>query len=477
MENIKLFTQKMMEKIKNNKASFIVLSCFLLILIYCHFQTMILNDDLPYSLYFRANNRITDIKQVINNQLFDYSHINARIFLHIIVQFLLIYDKNLWSVLNPIVIVLCILLMVYFIKQISKTKVNNMYLIFGSIISFLIMYNYKYLVYWVAGAVNYVWVFLIMLCFIIYYLKYGLDSKFKLSLFICFVCSMLCEALAVFTIILIVTDYVLKKVVFKEKNINLKYVMLLLSAIAGFMFIYLAPSTQGRMKTGIDPIFAIGVVSKNLFSLDIYNLYPLFLTWSIAYYLKGDDLKKYLMIIVPIYFLAILFNNNYIYLLVGIILFIFQSIIFYKNNDYKLIPILICAYALSYSLIITDEFEAGRLNFHFDLIISCFIMYNVFYKKESIGLIKYILIGLLVFSTLFEVYGYHYVGQVKKARDVAIKNVQSGKTKVLETKIIKAPFDKFHVDANNPVDKDYWAYEAFEDYYKLPSNIKIKSVD
>ena len=127
------------------------------------------------------------------------------------------------------------------------------------------------------------------------------------------------------------------------------------------------------MKTGIDPIFAIGVVSKNLFSLDIYNLYPLFLTWSIAYYLKGDDLKKYLMIIVPIYFLAILFNNNYIYLLVGIILFIFQSIIFYKNNDYKLIPILICAYALSYSLIITDEFEAGRLNFHFDLIISCFI--------------------------------------------------------------------------------------------------------
>lgn len=474
---IKEKTLLLKEIIKNNKKSFYLLSCFLLILIYCHFQTMILNDDLPYSLFFRAGRRITNIKEVISNQIFDYSHINARIFLHAIVQFLLIFDKNLWSILNPIVIILCIMCMTYFIKTISKTKINNVYLIIGSIISFLIMYNYKYLVYWVAGSVNYVFVFLIMICFIIYYLKYGLTSKYKLTLFLCFILSMICEALAIFTIILVITDYILKKVILKEKNITVKYIALLVFSLIGFMFIYLAPSTQGRMSSGVNPLLAIGIISKNLFSLDLYNLFPVFLILSIGYFTKDDKLfKPYLIIIIFLYLFA-LTKNNYIYLIIGIVLFLYQSYIFYKNKDYNLIPILICAYALSYSLIITNEFEAGRLNFHFDLIIACFTMYNLFYQKENINLLKYVLIILFIFSISFEVYGYSYVGYVKRQRDISIRNVQSGKSKVLETKIIKAPFDRFHVDANNPLDKDYWAYAAFKDYYNLPDDIKIKSIE
>ena len=77
---------------------------FYLILVYCHFQTFIINDDLPYSLYFRVNDRITDLKGVIINQIFDYSHISPRVFIHTMVQLLLIFNKDLWSILNPLVI-------------------------------------------------------------------------------------------------------------------------------------------------------------------------------------------------------------------------------------------------------------------------------------------------------------------------------------------------------------------------------------
>ena len=49
----------------------------------------------------------------------------------------------------------------------------------------------------------------------------------------------------------------------------------------------------------------------------------------------------------------------------------------------------------------------------------------------------------------------------------------AGKTNELKVKMIKAPYDRFHIDANSPVDKNYWAYPAFEDYYKLPEDIKI----
>ena len=55
----------------------------------------------------------------------------------------------------------------------------------------------------------------------------------------------------------------------------------------------------------------------------------------------------------------------------------------------------------------------------------------------------------------------------------SIRKVQAGETKILETRIIKKPFDKFHIDANSPGDKKYWAYQAFEDYYKLPDDIEI----
>ena len=46
------------------------------ILVYCHFQTFIIGDDLAYSLYLRGNDRIDSIKEIIINQMSDYKWIN-----------------------------------------------------------------------------------------------------------------------------------------------------------------------------------------------------------------------------------------------------------------------------------------------------------------------------------------------------------------------------------------------------------------
>jgi len=75
-------------------------------LVYCSLNTFISNDDLPYSFYDRTSVRVTNIIQIIKTQIHDYSYINSRVFIHSIVQFLLIFGKNLWSILNPIVIIL-----------------------------------------------------------------------------------------------------------------------------------------------------------------------------------------------------------------------------------------------------------------------------------------------------------------------------------------------------------------------------------
>ena len=62
----------MIEVFKKNK--WIILFSIILfgILVYCHFQTFIIGDDLAYSLYLRGNDRIDSIKKIIINQMSDY---------------------------------------------------------------------------------------------------------------------------------------------------------------------------------------------------------------------------------------------------------------------------------------------------------------------------------------------------------------------------------------------------------------------
>ena len=98
----------MLELLKKRKFEIIFFLLFFIILLYTHLNTFVANDDLPYSLFFRQTNRITNIMGVIKNQVFDYCHISSRIIVHSIVQFLLIFNKNLWSILNPIMILLTI---------------------------------------------------------------------------------------------------------------------------------------------------------------------------------------------------------------------------------------------------------------------------------------------------------------------------------------------------------------------------------
>lgn len=476
-----------MNKIKEKKMVIIFLILLFGVLVYCHFQTFIINDDLPYSLYFRANNRVTDILGIIKNQVFDYSHISPRVFIHFVVQFLLMFDKNLWSILNPLVIIGIIVLMSYIIYELTKKKARFIYILFASTVIFLLLYNYKYLVYWVAGSVNYVWVFLLYLLMIIYDLKIGFLKKPILTFFLCLGFSCLCEATSILMIILLLSDLFCKLFVEKEdKKIIIKYIFYLIGAFLGFAFLMLSPSNLGRMAGNsewaslnvFEKLFkAIPIISNKMFNVfDIYNLYPLLLLISIIYYLRKDRGFKWLILSAGL-LMILSVVTSWGWFLFGILLLLFQCYIFVKNKDYKLIGILLGGYAVIYSLAITTEYAACRTGFHLSLLMGMFIIYNFIYENDFSKRLKTILIITLICTIIFEIIIYSYIGTVKIEREKSLNKVLNGDSQVLEVKIIKTPFDKFHIDANSPSDKNYWAYAAFEDYYKLSENIRIKLVE
>lgn len=480
-DNLKL------KNIRKNKLIVGFLLILFLILVFCHFQTMILNDDLPYSLYFRANNRITNVLEIIKNQVFDYSHINPRIFIHSIVQFLLIFDKNLWSVVNPLIIIGIIVLMSYLINELTGQKTKFIYLIIACTLSFLLLYDYKYLIYWVAGSVNYVWVFFLFLLVILYYLKVGFTKKPVVTFFLCLIFAILCEATSIFIIVLLVFDLIKKLATDKEdKKIVIKYILYLVGAFIGFAFLMFAPSNVGRMS-GDDTWASLNlleklntslpVISEKVFNVfDIYNLFPLLMGISIIYFLRKDKNLKWFTIGAGLS-IVLSFNTSWGWFLFSILLLIFQSYIFIKNKDYKLIGILLGGYAVLYSLAITPEYSACRTAFHLLLIISMATIYNFSYLNGFNKIMKVIICVGVIFTITFEIIIYAYIGSVKKERDASLEKVINGESTVLEVKLIKEPFSKFHIDANNPVDKNYWAYAAFEDYYKLPEDIEIITVE
>lgn len=477
----------MIEILKKYKWCILFLFVILVVFIFCHFQTFIINDDLPYSLYFRADNRITNIIEIVKNQIYDYSHISPRIFIHFIVQFLLIFDKNLWSILNPIIIILIIILMSYIVYELTFKKTKYIYMLVASTVMFLLLYNYKYLIYWVAGSINYVWIFLLCLLVILYYLKIGFTKKPLMTFLISLIFACLCEATAVFMIVLLLTDLFIKLFVQKEdKKEIIKYLIYIFGAFLGFCFLMLAPSNLGRM-TGNEVwnslnLFekistSLPVISNNLFNVfNIYNLYPLMLLVSIIYYLRNDKCLKWFIICAGL-FMLLSFVSSWSWLAFGILFLVFQCYIFVKNDDFKLIGVLLGGYAVLYSLAITPEYNASRTGFHLSLIMGMFTLYNFIYLNDMSRCLKILFFALLFITIILEVVIYSYIGFIKNKREEALDSVMNGESKVLNLKEIKAPFNRFHIDPNSPADKQYWAYQAFIDYYDLPEDISIKIVE
>lgn len=57
--------KKTFEFIKENKYILAIFLIIFIVLVYCHLNTFVVNDDLAYSFFKRLNERVTNLYQVI----------------------------------------------------------------------------------------------------------------------------------------------------------------------------------------------------------------------------------------------------------------------------------------------------------------------------------------------------------------------------------------------------------------------------
>ena len=485
-----------MKKIwKENRIIIIFLLMFFMLITYCGLQTFIINDDLPYSLFNRSNVRVTNIIQILRNQGSDYLYINGRFFIHCVVQFVLMWGKNLFSVLNALSIIISLIFMARIITMkndnITIRKPFVYFLLTGL---FLLLGSYKYLIYWVAGAVNYVWLFSLLLIFIYYYLRVGLDKYRKINCLLVFVFSIVHECSFVFILFLLIGE-IIRNIIYKAKALKeyLVYFVYIMCSIVGGLIVIKAPGNAIRMASFPEwynlNLFeklniSIPVVSKNLFDLfNIDNLIPtIFLTLLIVYGYtrknKSINILNIMLIIVSV--LSFILNNGWLYFVLSILVFIIVLLLGFIEKDLKMIAIMLGMYSVVFSMIITPEYLRARPNYYIYLwmIICTFIYLNrICVNKFFIKIIELVSIIFVVIMCFNEYEIYYNIGQVHKERLKEIQSVKENNLEILKYKKIDDKYAKYHADANEPSSTSYWAYKYFLYYYELPNELEIELID
>lgn len=478
-----------MKHIRKNKYLYLTLTIIFIILLYTHFNTFLANDDLPYMFLYRTDVRVDSILDVIKNQYADYFNINGRIIVHSIVQSVLIFDKNLWSLLNPIMIILGLILLIKIANLNFKHANKELSLLLG-ISLYMLMIPLKQIIYWVAGSINYVWVFTFLISLIYLHQKHGFHKNKYINMFIIFLLCMLHECTMVFTIVYILGNMIIDW--YKSKKINKDYIFYLIG-FTGSLVLLLSPANQHRLVSDeawnnlnlIEKLLtSIPVVSKNILNIIGYKnplSYIFILGICILLYKNKDKFSKLNIILIIINMILIyIFNNNWLYFILAILLLVGENYTYIKNQKYQNIILSLSMYSVVYFNILTPTYAAGRPNYYFYMYIILITISLLNEMIKNIKIKKLFIILLPITSIILlshEIYVYRNIGKYHQERINKIQTYKENhETGILYLTKIPEQYGSYHMDINLP-NKDWFNYEYYINYHNLPKNIEIEYIE
>ncbi len=487
--------------ISNNKWLILIFIVMFCVFLCCGLNTFPSNDDLPYSFFYRGPERVQNIIQVLKNQVADYREINGRFLVHCVVQFVLIFDRVLFSILNAAIIVGTIYLMAYIAKQFISDCKDKKYLstIICSI-CFLLLFDFKWLVYWVAGSVNYVWVFFFVLLSLVYYLKTNFNKYDIVNIVLFFLLANIHENSLVVAVILYIT-IVLEQ--FFRRKLNIKKLLYIVPLIIGAVILLAAPGNSVRVSSYED-WYSMNIIEKMLISIPAlskailnvnngYNLIPaIYILVLIMKVIKIIiDNRKHninnsgnviyitgvsLLLINTL--LCIITQNGWACFANIILLAFIENYIHLRNKQYNFITCSISMYAVVFSMCITPLYWSLRPNYYlyiyYSILIAGWLVDLIKFKKEAINkIITCILTSILTLLLMFELYIYINIGNVSRIREKEIAEGIKNNDKVIYLTESPGFFMKFHNDLNSVGDEEYWAKKYYYYYYGINSEVDL----
>lgn len=248
------------------------LLCFFLM---NHF-TGIAIDDFAYKFVFTENGpegtRVTSIADLFESQYNHYFITNGRILLNGLAQVFLISDNKLWFNIVNTLFFAALQILIYFYIKARKGSINiSLYLLFLSIIWFIIP-GPNHTLLWLDGSINYLWAVVIALVFLQTHF-YLACSKKAVSL-IWFPCLLLFGLVAGATheaISLGLSGALFFYYIVNRDKVKKEILPLVIGYFIGTVFITLAPGNMVRLNSG-------AAADSSFISLILQRVYGLVLS-------------------------------------------------------------------------------------------------------------------------------------------------------------------------------------------------------
>ncbi|WP_370458806.1 DUF6056 family protein [Dysgonomonas sp. 520] len=422
--------------------------CFLLIfsILLMYFSIFLLNnktfihgDDYIYSYIFTTFDRIGSFSDILESQKTHYFEWGGRIVVHSIVQALLMFPPIVIDLVNSFAFLSLIVLMYFHAKGRGKHSISLLILIY--FFTWLLQPVFGDTVLWITGSVNYLWVSVITLLFLLpfrlYEGKQNNNIFTKVILCLCFFFSGIIAGWTnentsvgmIVAIFLFILSYQYKG--WKKPAWSIAG---FIGSIAGYVMLIAAPGNFARARSEGAVLYPFKIV---------YN----FITSTFTLF---DYLGVFLLIVAILYILYYKFYSDK------------------RNNTGLLVFIYLAAMLASiYCMIFSPSVFAARSWFGvicYAIIAFGVVFYRLNRKYTFISLIKYSITCVFLCLFLSEYYSaFKDVSQVETARIEQLAAIEDAKAKGLTKVTLKpiAPKTKYGMfDAK-------YALEYMSHYYGI----------
>lgn len=283
------------------------LLCILILLIAAigiyklNIHTRLIVDDYVYSFIYGEQNRVNSIYDILKSQYIHYFSWGGRSVAHFLAQFFLMFDKNIFNIVNTLMFVLLVMVINFHALGRVELSFKIIVLILWIILEYMPAFGQVFL--WVTGACNYLWCPLISLSFLLMYrLQNNQENsiiKNKLIYFIIIVFGIIAgwtnenNSIATVTMAIIFTY----KYWSEFHRVNNWSIFGIVGMIIGCALLIMAPGNFERLQVienlrGENPIDIIKnlVNITNMFFKPDFLLYPIVLLTVFKIFSKNDNI-------------------------------------------------------------------------------------------------------------------------------------------------------------------------------------------
>lgn len=400
---------------------------FILVWSVCEHIVPIQGDDVLYQSFTKSG-----LKNFFQFNIWHYNHYTGRAFVHLCLQFVLIFKEHLYSFLIPFFIsfssfILCDSLSENKSKKNECLKENKTdllcqkFITSGMVLFLFISLPRQYFIVstiWMSAGFNYIFPFFFILLFS-YILKNKLNSwhGYFFAYLFAFLSGATTELYGLFTIGLIslITFF---DILDKNQKILKKRIIPLFLSIIGYLSVVFSPATNNRVETEISmslknfllPFFG---KEKYLFG-DVKSCLPLFLVFVLfaigflQYSPKPErnifhsnflSISGFILAVVTL--LLNIFGINFVQGFILFLYLVFVCLFFFKNKRTRFLgSVLVCGYGTFFTITALNK---GCTNTSMPLILSLFsviaviLAYGILNSDKKKWIIR-------IFSFLFCIY-------------------------------------------------------------------------